>query len=215
MGFFVAVILMVIEVYMPLYTQNVMGYSAKISGLLMAPMSITWLLSSFILVKLFKKFGEKKVILGSILILAITCYLLRFTTPDTNLIYLILIIFIMGAGFGGVLNTLIILIQNAVTYEKRGAATSTNALIRTLGQTIGVSVFGGLMNSSISSYFKHSDISNVTADNIYSSGASAYQIMEAFFNGVHNIFYALVFIAFICFIAGIFISKIHIRKDDN
>lgn len=52
-GFFVAVILMVIEVYMPLYTQNVMGYSAKISGLLMAPMSITWLLSSFILVKLF------------------------------------------------------------------------------------------------------------------------------------------------------------------
>lgn len=122
----------------------------------------------------------------------------------------------MGAGFGGVLNTLIILIQNAVTYEKRGAATSTNALIRTLGQTIGVSVFGGLMNSSISSYFKHSDISNVTADNIYSSGASAYQIMEAFFNGVHNIFYALVFVALICFIAGIFISKKSIlEKDDN
>lgn len=214
-GFFVAVILMVIEVYMPLYTQNVMGYSAKISGLLMAPMSITWLLSSFILVKLFKKFGEKKVILGSILILAITCYLLRFTTPDTNLVYLILIIFIMGAGFGGVLNTLIILIQNAVTYEKRGAATSTNALIRTLGQTIGVSVFGGLMNSSISSYFKNSDISNVTADNIYSSGASAYQIMEAFFNGVHNIFYALVFVALICFITGIFISKKSILDKDN
>lgn len=206
-AFFIAAILMAVEAYTPLYTQNVLGYSAKVSGLSMAPMSLTWLLSSFFLVKLFKKFGEKKVILGSILILALTSYLLRFLTPNTPLIYFIIIVFIMGAGFGGALNSLTILIQNAASYEKRGAATSTNALIRTLGQTIGVSILGGLVNSSLSSYFNNSNISGVTADNIYSSGASSIQIKEAFFSGVHNIFYSLIFLAIISFVVGMFISK--------
>ncbi|GAA0077748.1 MDR family MFS transporter [Clostridium sp. CTA-5] len=206
-SFFISAILMGIEAYTPLYTQNVLNYSAKISGVSMAPMSLTWLFSSFVLVKLFKKFGEKKVILSSILILGLTAILLRFITPNTPLIYLIFIVFIMGAGFGGSLNTLTILIQNDASYEKRGAATSTNALIRTLGQTIGVTIFGGLVNSSIASYFTDLDISGVTADNIYSSEASSIQIKEAFFSGVHNMFYSLIFLTIICFIAGIFISK--------
>ncbi|MBW6411283.1 MDR family MFS transporter [Clostridium weizhouense] len=206
-SFFISAILMGIEAYTPLYTQNVLNYSAKISGVSMAPMSLTWLFSSFVLVKLFKKFGEKKVILSSILILGLTTILLRFITPDTPLIYLIFIVFIMGAGFGGSLNTLTILIQNDASYEKRGAATSTNALIRTLGQTIGVTIFGSLVNSSIVSYFTDLDISGVTADNIYSSGASSIQIKEAFFSGVHNMFYSLIFLTIICFIAGMFISK--------
>ena len=206
-AFFVSAMLMAVQAYTPLYTQNVLGYSAKISGLAMAPMSMTWLLSSFALVKLLKKYGEKTMMLSSILILALTSCLLRFVTPNTPLIYLILIVFIMGAGFGGSINTLTIFIQSAASYEKRGAATSTNALIRTLGQTIGVSVFGGLLNSSVSSYFTNLNISGVTADNIYSSGASLIQIKYAFFSGVHDIFYTLIFLTIICFIASTFISK--------
>lgn len=206
-AFFISAVLMAIEAYTPLYTQNVLGYSAKISGLAMAPMSLTWLLSSFILVKLFKKFGEKKVILGSVFIILVTSCLLKFLTPTTPLIYLIIIVFIMGAGFGGSINSLTILIQNAAISEKKGAATSTNALIRTLGQTIGVSIFGGLVNSSIYSYFTDINITGVTADNIYSSGVSTLQIKEAFFSGVHNIFFLLIFLTIICFVVGLFISK--------
>lgn len=205
--FFIAAILMAVEAYTPIYTQNVLGYSAKISGISMAPMSLTWLLSSFILVKLFKKFGEKKVLLAAILILGLTSFLLRFLTVSSPLIMLILIIFVMGAGFGLSLNTLTIVIQSSVSYEKRGAATSTNALVRTLGQTIGVSIFGGVINSSISSYFKELNVTGVTSDNIYTSGATAMQIKESFFSGVHNIYFALIFLAVICFVAGIFISK--------
>ncbi|HBI94569.1 MAG TPA: hypothetical protein DDY58_20270, partial [Terrisporobacter glycolicus] len=67
----------------------------------------------------------------------------------------------------------------------------------------------------IYSYFKNSDISNVTADNIYFSGASTHQIMEAFFDGIHNIFYVLIFVALICFVAGIFISKKSILEKNN
>lgn len=44
---------------------------------------------------------------------------------------------------------------------------------------------------------------------------SAHQIMEAFFNGVRNIFYALIFVVLICFVARIFISKESILEKDK
>ena len=50
-SFLSAATLIAMDVYMPIYMQNVLGYGAMISGLSMAPMSVAWLLSSFILAK--------------------------------------------------------------------------------------------------------------------------------------------------------------------
>ena len=52
--------------------QNVLGFSAKVSGLALAPMSVSWLIASVILGKCIAKYGEKAVIVISNVILLIS-----------------------------------------------------------------------------------------------------------------------------------------------
>lgn len=209
--FVMASLLTAIESYTPLYTQNVLGLNATLSGLCMAPMSVTWLLSSFILSRALPKYGEKKIIQIALFILFISTIILRFLNVSTPIIYLLISVIIMGLGFGGIFNSSTIVVQSAVEKSERGVSTSTNTLIRTLGQTIGVSIFGGVLNSGITSYFSKLGISNVTPDNIINSqealNISNIQIKEAFFTGIHNIFIVLIFLVIICFILSLIMPK--------
>jgi hypothetical protein len=42
-----------------------------------------------------------------------------------------------------------VIIQSAVGWHMRGVATATNSLMRSLGQTVGVAVFGTLFNRAV------------------------------------------------------------------
>ncbi len=206
-AFLTSSILMGIEAYTPIYTQNVLGFSPTIAGVIMGPMSIAWLLSSVILSKALPKYGEKKVILSALIILISTSILLKFLSISSSVIYLIIIIFIMGFGFGFIFTVTTIMVQSAVGYEQRGVSTSTNALIRTLGQTIGVSIFGSIVNSSISKHFSKMGIDGITSENIYSSATSSLEIKNAFFTGVHNVYLTLIILTIASFIIATRLKK--------
>lgn len=206
--FLTAGVLAGIETYTPLYTQNVLGFNATLSGLCMAPMSITWLSSSFILSKALIKFGHKKVIILATLILVLTNFSLRFLTIESPIIFLIICVFIMGFGFGGIFTSTTIVVQCFVDLKKTGVSTSSNALIRTLGQTVFVSMFGGILNSGIQSKLNSLGLINITPHNITSAkNISFMQIKQCFFAGIHNIFLTLIFFMVVCFILSLFIPK--------
>ena len=61
-SFLTAAVLIGADVYLPIYIQNILGYRPTVSGLSMAPMSVSWLISSVILAKAIPKYGEKVVI---------------------------------------------------------------------------------------------------------------------------------------------------------
>lgn len=202
-SFLSAATLIAMDVYMPIYMQNVLGYGAMISGLSMAPMSVAWLLSSFILAKAIPKYGERIVVGISCLILLLSCILLPTLGVNSPLILVIIYVCIMGFGFGGCFTTLTIVVQASVDYSKRGVATSTNALVRNLGQTIAVSVFGGVFNLSIVKYFNNIGIEGVKPNNLYSGVGSNIGItlnnMKASLNsGLHVLFIMLIFIIIFC-----------------
>ena len=100
--------------------------------------------------KAIPKYGERIVIGISTLILLISCGFLSTLSIKSPLISVIVYGFIMGFGFGGAFTTLTIVVQESVGYNKRGAATAVNSLVRTLGQTIGVSIFGSILNTEYS-----------------------------------------------------------------
>jgi MFS family permease len=85
------------------------------------------------------KYGERIVIASSIFVIFLSCLLLLQLGIESSLIMVIICTFIMGFGFGGSFPTLTIVIQASVNYNKRGAATALNSLVRTIGHTIGVS----------------------------------------------------------------------------
>lgn len=149
MSFLVSVLIIVITVYMPIYIQDILGFNATISGVVMAPMSFAWLSTAFILAKALPKYGERTVIGFSALILLLGCILLSTLQRSSDLGQILVYSIVLGFGFGGVFNTLTIMVQESVGYDKRGTAIAFNSLIRTLAQTIGVSVFGSILNVNI------------------------------------------------------------------
>ena len=199
-SFLTAAILIGIDVYMPIYIQNVLGFGATISGLSMAPISVAWLLSSIILAKAIPKYGERLVTVLSTLILLLSCGLLLLLDIKSYLLSVIIYSFVMGFGFGGAFTTLTIVVQASVGYDKRGAATASNSLVRTLGQTIGVSLFGGVFNLSIIDYFAGLGISGVEPNSLYSAsaisgGITVEHIKASISSGVHMVFIIFVLLA--------------------
>lgn len=211
--FLAAGILIGIEVYLPIYMQNVLGFSPTVAGVSMAPMSIAWFLSSFVLSKAIPKYGGRIVIGISTLILLISCVFLSTLSSESLLISVIVYGFIMGFGFGGAFTTLTIMVQESVGYNKRGAATAANSLVRTLGQTIGVSVFGIILNMNIVKYFNNIGRTGIEPNNLYSkatlsSGVSLQQIKQSLNSGLHEVFITFIIIALLSLaLSFIFDSK--------
>lgn len=170
-SFMMSIILIGTSVYFPIYLQNVLGLNATISGLALAPMSVSWLISSVILGKYIEKIGGKSVILISAIMILIGTTLLTLLDVNTPLSMVILFAFILGFGYGGAFTTLTIVIQTSVSYHKRGAAMAANSLLRILGQTIGISILGGIFNFYIVKYFQQIGVNGINPSNMYASAA--------------------------------------------
>lgn len=211
-SFLASAVLIGADVYMPIYMQNVLGFGATISGVSMAPMSVAWLISAVILGKAIPKYGERAVIALSSAILVLSCVLLPTLTVNSPLLLVIIYITIMGFGFGGSFTTLTIVVQSSVDYSKRGAATASNSLVRTLGQTIGVSIFGSIFNLSIVKYFSKLGIRGVEPSNLYSAaslnyGVSINQIKASLHSGLYSVFILLIILTIISLVLSFTLSN--------
>ncbi|OCA99246.1 MDR family MFS transporter [Clostridium beijerinckii] len=207
-SFLASAILMGSNVYLPIYIQNVLGYSAKISGLSLAPMSFAWLIAAVILGKCIVKFGGKIVILISNVILLISTALLPTLNAESSILLVIVYASIMGFGFGGAFTTLTIIIQESVEYNKRGAATAANSLLKTIGQTIGVSIFGSIFNIYIIKYFTQLGVNGVDPSNLYNSVVTDEQIKLSLNSSLHFLFIILIGIAVISLLSSMLMPKI-------
>ncbi|MDF2885049.1 MAG: yusP1, partial [Clostridiaceae bacterium] len=212
-SFLASAMLICSDVYFPIYIQNVLGFSPKISGLTLAPMSITWLIASVVLGKRIVKYGGKLVVLISNVILLISTMLLPALGISSPLLLVLIYASIMGFGFGGALTTLTIMVQESVEYNKRGAATATNSLLRTLGQTIGVSIFGSIFNLYIVKYFTGIGIPGVEPSNLYNTSAhnaavTSEQIKLSLNSSLHILFIILIIISSLSLILSIMLPNI-------
>ena len=141
--------LMGVEVYIPMWMQGVLGKSAALGGIVLAPMSIIWMCGSFAGGKVMAKNSPKKAIFMSMTPLIVGSICLMLAKMDTA--YGIFFIFsaILGLGFGMTMTILTVLAQSSVDVHHTGVATSFFTLSRTIGQTIMISVFGLVLNASM------------------------------------------------------------------
>jgi MFS family permease len=158
------------------------------------------------------RYGERIVILISTFLIALSCILLPTLNMGSSLVLVVIYMFIMGFGFGGSFTTLTIIVQSSVDYSKRGAATASNSLVRTLGQTIGVSIFGIIFNARIVRYFSNLGIKGIDPSNLYSStsiSSAAYleQVKLSQNSGLHTIYIVLILIAIVSLILSLILPK--------
>ncbi|MCT3398143.1 MDR family MFS transporter [Lentilactobacillus hilgardii] len=184
------------EVYLPDWTQGILGLRASMAGFAVTPSSLMWIVGSFVAGKLLVKLSPSQIInisLAFILIGAITMVVIPAYTPFTTFL---LISTICGIGFGLTTTTSIISVQNVVKPTEIGVATSFNTLCRTLGQTLMISVFGIVMNMTMLRGVRQTDgatlkmmdklINPQTANEL--SGAILPKLRMILYSSLHNVF---------------------------
>jgi EmrB/QacA subfamily drug resistance transporter len=136
--------------YLPLYLQNVRGHSPTTSGLLMTPLVGGVLVTSILSGQLISRYGRYKPfpVVGTLLV-AIGMALLAQLHVQTSAVVSGLYMLVLGLGLGLVMQVLVLAAQNAVPYEYLGVATSGSTLFRSIGGSIGVSIFGAIFANQL------------------------------------------------------------------
>jgi EmrB/QacA subfamily drug resistance transporter len=136
--------------YVPLFAQGVFGASATEAGLVLAPMSLAWVISAIISGRTIIRFGYyPAALVGGTALFAGSLMLLGLT-PDTSIAVAVVAGAVIGAGMGFITNSTVIAVQNAVAWNQRGVATASTQFFRTIGGALSVAAMGALLNSRLS-----------------------------------------------------------------
>jgi EmrB/QacA subfamily drug resistance transporter len=142
--------------YLPQYMQIVRGASPTGSGLQLLPLMAGLLLTSITSGLLITRWGRYKIfpILGTAL-MTIGMYLLSRLAVGTGTVDSSLYMFVLGVGIGGVMQVLVIAVQNAVPYEDLGVATAGATFFRSIGGSFGTAVFGAIFANQLTGNLIH------------------------------------------------------------
>jgi EmrB/QacA subfamily drug resistance transporter len=140
-------------IYLPFYLQVVKGYSPTESGLALLPMVVGIFLTSIGSGLLVTKTGRYRIypILGAA-ITAVSLLLLSRIQVDTTYALFALVIFLLGAGLGFTMQTVVTAVQNDVDFRDLGAATASVTFFRSLGGAFGTAVFGAVLSNRLAHY---------------------------------------------------------------
>lgn len=151
-GFLISFVLIGVNVYLPMWIQSILNHSATSSGLTLMPMSFAWPLASTFAGRYMYRIGSKfTTLIGVILVALGTAWTLSIQLQSPYW-YFVGIMIVIGLGMGYAVTPTTVLIQSAVGWQMRGAATASNTFVRSLGQTIGIAILGSLFNSSVTKY---------------------------------------------------------------
>ncbi|MCX5437063.1 MULTISPECIES: MFS transporter [unclassified Streptomyces] len=136
--------------YLPTFLQVVQGISPTMSGVHMLPMVIGLLLSSTASGQIVSRTGRWKIfpIVGTG-VTAIGLLLLHQLDENSSTGEMSAYFFVFGLGLGLVMQVLVLIVQNAVSYEDLGVATSGATFFRSIGASFGVAIFGTIFASRL------------------------------------------------------------------
>nr|WP_307805008.1 MDR family MFS transporter [Microbacterium sp. BLY] len=143
------------SVFLAQYFQLARGATPTESGLMTIPMIIGQMGASIIIGQLVSRFGKWKgwMITGSILA-TIGVSLMATLRYDTPFTLVAVYMFVLGAGLGMVMQNLTLIVQNDTAPQQLGAASSNVNFFRTIAGTIGVTVMGSLLSTSVADFMK-------------------------------------------------------------
>ncbi|MBY3158624.1 MFS transporter [Rhizobium laguerreae] len=137
---------------LPLYVQGVLGRSPLVAGFTLTMLVVGWPLAVMLSSRFYKAFGIRRTLrVGSLMFPFGACFLL-FLTPDSSPVVAGAGSFFMGFGMGLISLTSLVLVQDSVEWSMRGSATASIIFARSLGNTLGATVLGAILNAGINHY---------------------------------------------------------------
>ena len=217
--------------FLPLFLQNVKGVSPTVSGLRILPLMLGMLGASVISGRLVTRWGRYRIfpILGSAL-LTLGAYLLSFIDASLNSWVLASYMFIFGVGMGLIMQVLVVAVQNAVSYDQLGVATSSATFFRMIGGSFGTAVFGAIyaivfsrtiaptlakVPPALLHSFNPQALNPALLDRLKSTAEGLFffnKYIDAVTHSVQTVFLVAVPISFVAFLLSFLLPEVPLRR---
>jgi EmrB/QacA subfamily drug resistance transporter len=134
--------------YLPAFFQVVRGVSPTLSGVQLLPLMAGLLVVSIGSGQLISKTGRYRFwpIAGAGAT-TLGLYLLSLMGVGTSSLLDSLYMLVLGMGIGGVMQVLVIIVQNSVPHSELGVATSGATFFRSIGGSFGTAIFGAIFSN--------------------------------------------------------------------
>jgi EmrB/QacA subfamily drug resistance transporter len=223
-GFIVGFAMFGAIVYLPAFFQVVRGISPTLSGVRLLPLMAGLLVVSIGSGQIISKTGKYRFwpIAGSGVMTIGVFFLSRMevhTSAYLEALYMVL----LGMGLGGVMQVLVIIVQNAVPHSDLGVATSAATFFRSIGGSFGTAIFGAIFaNVVVSDVKKHLhgtpiprgfDLENVTPKVLGQLPKAVHVgIVYGYAEAIGTVFAIAVPIAALAFVFTWLIPNLELRK---
>lgn len=142
LALFYGSVFIVATVYIPIFVQGVYGGSATNSGIILMPMMIGSVIGSMLGGMMASRIPYRTVMALSVVCFVGGIFALSTLTNDTSRLLLTVYSILTGFGVGFSFSVLSMASVHHFDMRQRGAATSTNSFLRSLGMTLGITIFG-------------------------------------------------------------------------
>jgi EmrB/QacA subfamily drug resistance transporter len=144
MGMFGAII------YVPIFSQGVIGGSATHAGLVLTPMMLALVTASAVSGQIISRTGKYKwlAVTGTAITVGALFFFSTVSETTTNA-ELVIRMILLGLGLGSTMPIFTLAIQSAFSKERLGEVTAGSQLFRSVGGTVGTAILGGIMNNRL------------------------------------------------------------------
>jgi EmrB/QacA subfamily drug resistance transporter len=223
-GFIVGLAMFGAITYLPAFFQVVRGISPTLSGVQLLPLMAGLLTVSIGSGQIISRTGRYRFwpIAGAGA-MTLGLYLLSLMGVGTSAVLDSLYMLVLGLGLGGVMQVLVIIVQNAVPHSELGVATSGATFFRSIGGSFGTAIFGAIFsNVLVGNLIKHLHGVHVPAG--FSSADATPALLShlppaihagfvaGYAESIQTVFIVAVPIAALAFIATWLIPQVELRK---
>ncbi|TCZ78247.1 DHA2 family efflux MFS transporter permease subunit [Paenibacillus albiflavus] len=137
------------SVFIPIYIQGVLGGSASGAGFVLLPMMVSSVITATLGGFLMTKLSYRTIIASPLVLLIAGLVLLSGLTVETPRFLVTLYMILMGLGIGATFSVLSNSAIHSFSASKRGTASSTLNFNRSLGMTLGITIFGIIQSHAL------------------------------------------------------------------
>jgi MFS family permease len=198
--------------FLPVFVQGVMRRPPLTAGFALSAMVLGWPLAASIAPRLWMRFGVRPILRSGGALIPLGAFVFVILEADGSPLAAGLGSAIVGFGLGLLSSTSIVLIQEIVEWSERGSVTASYLFARSLGSTLGATVFGAVLNFGL---MRSAGAGAVTSDDLRrllerasdgAAGASA--LRGALEQSLHLTFVAMFLMALLVAAAAALVPKV-------
>jgi len=147
-GFIVGFAMFGAITYLPAFFQVVRGISPTVSGLYLLPLMAGLLTVSIASGQIISRTGKYRFFpIAGTAVMTLGMFLLSLMGTGSSTFEDSVYMLVLGMGIGGVMQVLVIIVQNGVPHSELGVATSGATFFRSIGGSFGTAIFGAIFSN--------------------------------------------------------------------